>query len=313
MEVIEKATYKPFGEQSEWLSPTQGEPESKGWIGERFDADAGLQYLNARYCDPELGMFLQPDWFEVTKAGVGTNRYSYSFNDPVNKLDPGGNAVPIIGIIVAATIGYFSSTDPANAPGPGEATLPPSGDVGLLVGVTGGGLAVSGGKIAAGSCIASPSCSNALRAYVAAETTTDVTGCASGDTGSCAAAAIPGVPSVGVKAAIASETKLVATLAEESVTTYATKQAAREALADSFGQAANKFFRDASKNAEGFKITDLADGGKRFEFFSPARNAGYGKRYVQEVDSTGAIAREFKETIGPKGVIETKRLHGDDQ
>ncbi len=68
MEVIEKATYKPFGEQSEWLSPTQGEPESKGWIGERFDADAGLQYLNARYCDPELGMFLQPDWFEVTKA-----------------------------------------------------------------------------------------------------------------------------------------------------------------------------------------------------------------------------------------------------
>ncbi len=55
VEVIEKATYKPFGEQSEWLSPTQGAPESKGWIGERFDADAGLQYLNARYYDPVLG------------------------------------------------------------------------------------------------------------------------------------------------------------------------------------------------------------------------------------------------------------------
>jgi hypothetical protein len=27
----------------------------------------------------------------VTKAGVGTNRFSYSFNDPVNKFDPGGN------------------------------------------------------------------------------------------------------------------------------------------------------------------------------------------------------------------------------
>jgi Novel toxin 10 len=36
-------------------------------------------------------MFLQPDWFEVTQAGVGTNRFSYSFNDPVNKFDPGGN------------------------------------------------------------------------------------------------------------------------------------------------------------------------------------------------------------------------------
>ena len=66
-------------------------PEAKGFIGERFDADAGLQFLNARYYDPKLAMFIQPDWFEVTKAGVGTNRYSYSFNDPVNKMDPEGN------------------------------------------------------------------------------------------------------------------------------------------------------------------------------------------------------------------------------
>ncbi|MFA9230045.1 MAG: RHS repeat-associated core domain-containing protein [Microgenomates group bacterium] len=35
--------------------------ETKGWIGERFDADAGLQYRCARYYDPQLGMFLQPD------------------------------------------------------------------------------------------------------------------------------------------------------------------------------------------------------------------------------------------------------------
>jgi hypothetical protein len=36
-------------------------------------------------------MFIQPDWFEVTKKGVGTNRYAYSGNDPVNGSDPGGN------------------------------------------------------------------------------------------------------------------------------------------------------------------------------------------------------------------------------
>ncbi len=82
---------RPFGEQSEWLLPGNTAPETKGWIGERYDADAGLQYLNARYYDPELSLFLQPDWFEVTKAGVGTNRFSYSFNDPVNKFDPSGN------------------------------------------------------------------------------------------------------------------------------------------------------------------------------------------------------------------------------
>jgi RHS repeat-associated protein len=88
---VESAIYRPFGEQSEWLQPGTPAPETKGWIGERYDADAGLQYLNARYYDPALGLFLQPDWFEVTKPGVGTNRFSYSFNDPVNKIDPGGN------------------------------------------------------------------------------------------------------------------------------------------------------------------------------------------------------------------------------
>ena len=36
-------------------------------------------------------MFIQPDRFEVTRPGVGTNRYAYSANDPVNLSDPGGN------------------------------------------------------------------------------------------------------------------------------------------------------------------------------------------------------------------------------
>ena len=49
-----------------------------------------MQYLNARYYDPRLGMFLQPDWFEVTAAGVGTNRYATAGGDPVNASDPGG-------------------------------------------------------------------------------------------------------------------------------------------------------------------------------------------------------------------------------
>lgn len=71
---IESAIYKPFGEQTEWLFPTQPAPEAKGWIGEHYDADAGLQYLNARYYDPILGMFIQPDWFRVMQTGVGTNR-----------------------------------------------------------------------------------------------------------------------------------------------------------------------------------------------------------------------------------------------
>ena len=63
-------------------------PQKPAERGERFDDQSGLQYLNARYYDPKLAMFIQPDWWEVTKEGVGTNRYSYSFNDPVNGRDP---------------------------------------------------------------------------------------------------------------------------------------------------------------------------------------------------------------------------------
>lgn len=85
--------------------------EKKGWIGERYDAGAGLQYLNARYYDPELGQFIQPDWFEVTQQSVGTNRYSYSFNDPVNNSDKSGNACVPCG--VAAALGVIArSTAP---------------------------------------------------------------------------------------------------------------------------------------------------------------------------------------------------------
>jgi len=86
-----RTIYKPFGEAEDWTYDLATQDESIGWIGERYDEGAGLQFLNARYYDPELGLFLQPDWFEVTQPGVGTNRYAYSFNDPINGMDPGGN------------------------------------------------------------------------------------------------------------------------------------------------------------------------------------------------------------------------------
>lgn len=67
---VENHSFTPWGEKSPWLAAVQTLSESKGWIGERFDEDAGLQYLNARYYDPKLGLFLQRDWFEVNAPGV---------------------------------------------------------------------------------------------------------------------------------------------------------------------------------------------------------------------------------------------------
>jgi RHS repeat-associated protein len=65
--------------------------EHKRYIGERLDEETGLYYLNARYYDPQIGKFLSPDTWDPTLAGVGTNRYAYAGNDPVNFSDPNGH------------------------------------------------------------------------------------------------------------------------------------------------------------------------------------------------------------------------------
>ncbi|MEE1611405.1 RHS repeat-associated core domain-containing protein [Microvirga sp. CF3016] len=67
-----------------------GALDTHGYIGEREDAETGLVYLNARYYDPALGRFLSPDSLDPTLPGVGTNRYAYALNNPINVADPGG-------------------------------------------------------------------------------------------------------------------------------------------------------------------------------------------------------------------------------
>ncbi len=86
------SAYKPYGEQVETVLVALSPTESKGYIGERTDPETGLTYLHARYYDPALGRFLSPDWWDVRDPGVGTNRYAYSANDPINKNDPNGHA-----------------------------------------------------------------------------------------------------------------------------------------------------------------------------------------------------------------------------
>ncbi|KQU79357.1 hypothetical protein ASD00_36545 [Ensifer sp. Root31] len=85
--LVEQTGYAAFGERTNTTMQTQ-----KGYIGERFDPETGLQYLNARYYDPTFGRFISPDDWDPTRAGVGTNRYAYAGNDPINNSDPNGHA-----------------------------------------------------------------------------------------------------------------------------------------------------------------------------------------------------------------------------
>ena len=91
---------------------------------------------------------------------------------------------------------------------------------------------------------------------------------------------------------------------------YAGKAAAREAFDGDLRAAANRFFRDATAKSEQFRTSQLEGGGHRLQFFSPANNPGYGKLYVQDVDEAGRVLREYKDTLGPDGLIERKWVYG---
>ena len=84
------STYRPFGEIST-TSTGAITAETMGFLSERYDDSPRLQYLNARYYDPALSLFTSPDWLEITDPGVGTNRYAYAGNSPLNQSDPSGH------------------------------------------------------------------------------------------------------------------------------------------------------------------------------------------------------------------------------
>jgi RHS repeat-associated protein len=113
--VVETTVYRPFGEERACHAPANLARENRRFIGQYFDGDAGLLYLNAHYMDPRLGLFTSPDWLDPPEPGVGTNRYAYSFNDPVNLKDPSGNNAedPTIAVrVMNFFAGMFSSAMP---------------------------------------------------------------------------------------------------------------------------------------------------------------------------------------------------------
>ncbi len=57
------------------------------FTGRRYDTETGLYYYRARYYDPNIGRFLQPDPIGY-KAGL--NLYTYVGNNPINRKDPRG-------------------------------------------------------------------------------------------------------------------------------------------------------------------------------------------------------------------------------
>ncbi len=83
-----------------------------------------------------------------------------------------------------------------------------------------------------------------------------------------------------------------------------------ENLPESVRASAKTFFQGATGKSDQFHVFKT-DKGFKFEFFSKAKNQGYGKNYIQDVDDYGKKINEYKETIGPSGVIDREYLTKD--
>ncbi len=80
------------------------------FTGQRLDQESGLAFYQARYYDPKLGRFIQPDPIVQDPTDPQClNRYSYVRNNPINFVDPSGyfsfkKLLTAIGLLIVAAI-----------------------------------------------------------------------------------------------------------------------------------------------------------------------------------------------------------------
>jgi RHS repeat-associated protein len=148
--MVQHYEYATFG-QTTYTDNTSVFPVSDRYTGQIIDDETGLYYYGARYYDPQLGRFIQPDTTVQSAATPQTlNRYAYCGNNPLNNVDPTGHFFfeIIIGIIIGAAIGAGTAAATGGNIGLGALTGAIGGLLGGL-GAVAGGLAggVAGGAI----------------------------------------------------------------------------------------------------------------------------------------------------------------------
>ena len=88
-QVLVRANYTPFGEE---VIPGAATDPHK-FTGKELDDESGLYYFGARYYDAHLGRFVSTDSTAGSNFDPQSwNRYAYSRNNPLNRIDPNGKA-----------------------------------------------------------------------------------------------------------------------------------------------------------------------------------------------------------------------------
>ena len=91
--MTQRDRYHPYGEPRDTLQVTATE---YGYTGQRADQSTGLMYYQARYYDPTLRRFTQPDTIIPNPHNPqDLNRYTYTRNNPVLYTDPDGHSIDL--------------------------------------------------------------------------------------------------------------------------------------------------------------------------------------------------------------------------
>ncbi|EQM86254.1 hypothetical protein L681_05870 [Stenotrophomonas maltophilia MF89] len=108
--VIKRYDYEPYG------AVVGGQvTDGPGYTGHVSDSATGLSYMQQRYMDPQLGVFLSVDPVTAYEQPVGQfNRYRYANGNPYKFTDPDGRnallAAPLVVVPIVVGVTYYATT-----------------------------------------------------------------------------------------------------------------------------------------------------------------------------------------------------------
>ncbi|MCP3669917.1 MAG: RHS repeat-associated core domain-containing protein, partial [Gammaproteobacteria bacterium] len=89
-------SFDAFGKRrnSDWsdaVIPIEGQETKRSFTGHEYLDNIGIIHMNGRVYDPDLGRFMSADPFiKFVDSTQGLNRYSYTDNNPLSRVDPSG-------------------------------------------------------------------------------------------------------------------------------------------------------------------------------------------------------------------------------